>query len=98
MSDLVERLREASRGRTEWRVISPDGKGLVMWFSQHGPDAVLNPERAAQQWLQAHQRDWPERFAGYTAQEAIMQSPADKLMAEAAAEIERLRAEVEGRR
>ena len=88
-ADLIQRLRAASAGRTEWRVMNPDRSAMVIWFSREGPDAVLDPERQAREWLESHQRDFPQRFAGYVVEKAVAQSERDKLMQEAADELER---------
>jgi hypothetical protein len=93
-ADLIRRLRAASAGRIEWRIVSPDGNRMAMWFSREGPDAVLDPEREAREWLRQHQADYPERFAGYTVERAVALNQADQLMQEAADELEKSDAQV----
>lgn len=90
MTDLIKRLREASAGTEEWRVLS-EGGGIVMWYSRRGQDAVLNPEREAREWLRKHQADGYS--LGHRVERAVSQSQDQRLMAEAADALEALAAE-----
>lgn len=81
MTDLIKRLREASAGTEEWLVMSEDG-GIVMWYSRNSPDPVLNPERAANEWLKRH---LAEGYSlGHRVERAVSQSQDQRLMADAA--------------
>lgn len=80
-TDLIARLRAASAGTEEWRVLSKDG-GIVMWYSRDGSDAVLNPEREAREWLRQHKADGYS--LGDRVERAITQTQNQRLMAEAA--------------
>ncbi|MET3514307.1 hypothetical protein ABIC63_002079 [Pseudacidovorax sp. 1753] len=89
------KVRDLCAGREEWRVIK--GDGIVMWFNRNNS---LDPEREARAWLAEHQRDYPERFAGYVVERAVVQTPLQRaamaLLAERdalAQEVQRLREE-----
>lgn len=56
MSDIVQRLREASQGREEWRVADPETGAYCMAFSHAGSP---NPEREAREWLADHIARFP---------------------------------------
>lgn len=84
--DLVERLNRASVGRVEWRVQDPASKTFCMFYVGH------DSERAATAWLNEHRARYPNsKFAGYEVARVFSQDRDDKLKAEAATEIERLR-------
>ena len=56
MSDIVQRLREASQGREEWRIADPETGAYCMAFSHAGSP---NPEREAREWLADHIARFP---------------------------------------
>ncbi len=64
------KVRDLCTGREEWRIIK--GDGIAMWFNRNDS---LDPEHEARQWLAEHQRDYPERFAGYVVERAVVQTP-----------------------
>lgn len=69
-----DHVRDLCAGREEWHVRK--GDGIVMYFDRRDS---LNPEREARQWLAEHQRDYPERFAGYEVERAVVQSPLQRM-------------------
>ena len=88
MTDLTERLRNSATGYKEWRVQNPVDGAYCMSFSKRDS---INPEIDAREWLEDHQRAYPEsRFSQYVVTCADMMTDGDKLMSEAATEIEHL--------
>lgn len=86
MSELIKQLREASKGREEWRVADPATGSYCISFSR---DDSCNPERAAQEWLADHRRRFPMgAHSGKEVQRTVVQDSADLLMNEAADTIE----------
>jgi hypothetical protein len=57
-------------GVVEWRVSREDG-AYCMSFSR---EDSLHPEQEARDWLESHQRDYPERFACYEVRSTVVQS------------------------
>ena len=92
-AELVEKLRQASRGSDEWRV--QDEKGSYWIAFAHGDGYTLDPEREAREWLADQQKNNPGHAkARGTVACVQVQTQAQELMQEAAAEIERLRDEL----
>ena len=89
-TDIVERLSASARGYDEWRVQDDEGNYTIA-FSW--PEYV-NPEREAQDWLAANQK----YRAGYVVAKVHVLTLKEQRLLEAAAEITRLRAEVEALR
>ena len=91
---LVGRLLAESAGYGEWRVQSPiDG---AYCFAPEARE-YLDPEKEARDWLAKHKRDYPNsQFASYEVKCVQVQTTADKLMQEAAADIESLKLAEEG--
>lgn len=88
-SDLIQRLREQSRGFEEWRVESPIDGAFCMSFTR---DDSLRPEQDARGWLSEHLLRHPDsQFKDYLVKRHTVQTAKDKAMTEAAAELERLR-------
>ena len=91
---LIERLRSTSQGYDEWRVQDPKDGSYCISFNWR---EVMNPERMAREWLADHCRRFPGGLhTDFVVACVRVHSQADKLMLEAAAEIERLRADYEG--
>lgn len=90
---LVEELRgAASAGYDEWRVQNPDGGSYCIAYSW--PDSHY-PEREARAWLDDHKRRFPaSQFAGYEVACVRVVPLKDRLLAEAADEIQRLTEEL----
>lgn len=88
-TDIVERLSASARGYDEWRVQDDEGNYTIA-FSW--PEYV-NPEREAQDWLAANQK----YRAGYVVAKVHVLTLKEQRLLEAAAEITRLRAEVDAR-
>lgn len=88
---LVEKLRSvASAGYDEWRVQNPDGGSFCIAYSW--PDSHY-PEREAVAWLADHKRRFPDsQFAGYVVACVRVVPTKDRLLKEAADELEKLHA------
>lgn len=85
---LAKRLRTAGAGYDEWRVQDPERGIYVIAFSR---SEVANPEREAREWLAYHVRNFPDsRFPKYVVAKVHVQTQADELMQEAAAELTRV--------
>ena len=83
---LVQYLRDAACGRTEWRVQDPVTRDYCIAF-----DGWHGGERAARQWLADEVRKYPQgQFAGYEVAEVVVFDDRDKLMQQAARRIETL--------
>jgi len=83
---LVQYLRDAACGRTEWRVQDPVTRAYCIAF-----DGWHGGERAARQWLADEIRKYPKsQFAGYEVAEIVVFDDRDKLMQQAARRIEAL--------
>ena len=80
MIDLVERLKAASAGVAVWRIMSPDGK---LYIDEMGDERVM------WDWLRYQQRKG--NYEGFYVDKTTRYDSKDRLMQEAAAEIERLR-------
>lgn len=91
--ELVKQLRDAGKGVEEWRVADPADGSYCISFSWTD---CANPEREAREWLEDHRRRFPNgRHAHYEVRRVMEQYRADRLMCQAADEIERLRAALE---
>ena len=89
--ELVKQLRDAGKGVEEWRVADPADGSYCISFSWTD---CANPEREAREWLEDHRRRFPNgRYAHYEVRRVMEQYRADRLMCQAADEIERLREE-----
>lgn len=89
MSDLVERLKSASVGVVVWRIMSPDGKSYIDEMTY---DVSGEPEMVMWDWLRYQQRKG--NYVGFYVEKVVRYDSKDRLMQEAAAEIERLRQRV----
>lgn len=87
---LVARLRNACHSYDEWRVQDPKDGAYCMAFSW--PE-VSNPERAAREWLADHKARFPGGLhTDYVAACVRVMPEKDRLLLEAAGELERLAA------
>lgn len=83
---LVQYLRDAACGRTEWRVQHPVTRDYCVAF-----DGWHGGERAARQWLADEISKHPDgMFAGYEVAEVVWYDDSDRLMRNAAIRIETL--------
>lgn len=57
---LMRELKALVVGRSEWRVVTPDERGIIMWFTR---DDSTNPQREAEMWLADRKRGYPAQFA-----------------------------------
>jgi hypothetical protein len=85
MEPIVRRLEIASRGVSVWRIMTPDGKGIVDQFSEQ--DCVW-PAHEARDYLKQQQAKG--YMHGHFVAEARYRDHRDRLMHEAAEEIKRL--------
>lgn len=91
--ELVKQLHDAGKGIEEWRVADPEDGSYCISFSW--ADSV-NPEREAREWLEDHRKRFPNsQHAHYKVQRVMAQYQADRLMCQAADELERLRKALE---
>lgn len=89
MPPLAARLRAKCSGYDEWRVQDPKDGAYCLAFSW--PE-VSNPERMAREWLSDHCRRFPGGLhTDFVVACVRVHTEADKLMLEAADEIDRLR-------
>ncbi len=89
---MTEELRNAGRGREEWRVADPKDGSYCMVFS-HYDGHTFNPEREAHEWLDDHRRRFPDsQFAGHEVRRVVARDRTDDLLHSAAEHIERLSA------
>ena len=80
-----------SKGYDDWRVQNPVDRSVCMSFAWA---EVINPERAAREWLADHKRRFPDsRFAGYEVACVRVVPNKDRLMAAAVAALRTLAAE-----
>lgn len=87
MTTTATQLRTIARGTTEWRVQHPK-TGAYCW-SMGGAESV-NPERAANEWMQGHLAKFPDSpLREYIVAPANCQTDTDRLMLKAADELER---------
>lgn len=85
---LAARLRSACSGDDEWRVQDPKDGSYCIAFNWR---EVMNPERMAREWLADHCRRFPGGLhTDFVVACVRVHTEADKLMLEAAVEIERL--------
>ena len=92
--DIVERLRNAGSGNQVWRVADPKTGAYCMEFDYIN---FGNPDHAAREWLSDHISKFPNSpHANKVVSKALFQTPNDRLMREAADEIERLRDALRG--
>lgn len=90
---LPERLLAASTGTTEWRVADQVTGAYCAAYAQGD---YADPEREAREWLRKHRQDFPRGdFVHFQVQRAQVQSEVQQLVAEAAAEIQRLRSQLD---
>lgn len=89
---LTEELRNAGRGREEWRVADPENGCYCIAFSRYDGYS-LNPELEAREWLEDHRRRFPDsQFAWYEVRRVVARDSTDDLLHSAAEHIERLTA------
>lgn len=90
MNDITERLRSSASGTIEWRVQNPETRAYCISFTEWN-----GGERSARQWLDEEIRARPESiFAKHEVARVAALDHRDRLMLEAADEIDRLRARV----
>ncbi len=90
MNDITERLRSSASGTIEWRVQNPETRAYCISFTEWN-----GGERSARQWLDEEIRARPETiFAKHEVARVAALDHRDRLMLEAADEIDRLRARV----
>lgn len=90
MSEKYQALRYLCAGYPQWHVVKDNG--IVIWF---GYDNSSTPERDAKFWLESHQRDYPERFAGYEVKKEIVRTELQRQALALLADHDRLQAQVE---
>ena len=87
---LVARLRNACHSYDEWRVQDPKDGAYCISFSW--PE-VSNPERSAREWLVDHKARFPGGLhSGYVVACVRVMPEKDRLLLEAADELERMAA------
>ena len=90
MNDITERLRSSASGTIEWRVQNPETRAYCISFTEWN-----GGERSARQWLDEEIRARPESiFAKHEVARVAALDHRDRLMLEAADELDRLRARV----
>lgn len=91
MTDITERLRSGASGTIEWRVQNPETRAYCISFTEWN-----GGERSARQWLDEEILARPESiFAKYEVARVVALNHRDRLVLEAADEIDRLRARLE---
>lgn len=85
--NLIQRLRAASQGETVWRVMDEKTKAYCIEFTSRDS---YNPEYECRQYLEEHKKRYPEHFARYVAASTVVYTHTDRLLQEAADEIDRL--------
>lgn len=85
---LVSRLRAAATGRDEWRVQNPVDRSYCNVFTRND---YAWPEQEAYAWLESFKSRHPDhQYAKYVVAKVRVLSYADRLMIEAADELERI--------
>ena len=83
--NLIQRLRAASQGETVWRIMDADKKAYFLEFSHHD---YADPAAHCRCWLDEQNRRG--NLIGAVAVEVRVFSAQDRLLQEAADEIDRL--------
>lgn len=89
MEPIVRRLEIAARGVSVWRIMTPDGKGMVDQFSEQ--DCIW-PAHEARDYLKQQQAKG--YMKGHFVEEARYRDHRDRLMLEASDEIKRLESRI----
>ena len=84
---LVNRLRAYSPGETVWRVADKDTHAYCIEFTRYDS---ASPEHECRKWYEQSLKRYPEQYANYAVESALVFSQNEQLCLEAADAIEKL--------